>query len=122
MPTLDWTEIKQRSIQFSKRWIGIANERAESQTFWNEFFAVFGRERRAVAIFENAVKKISGETGHIDLFWKGTLLVEHKSLGKPLDKAESQAFDYLQGLVKENRIDELPRYVMLSDFCPFCPL
>lgn len=119
MPTLDWTEIKQRSIQFSKRWIGIANERAESQTFWNEFFAVFGRERRAVAIFENAVKKISGETGHIDLFWKGTLLVEHKSLGKPLDKAESQAFDYLQGLVKENRIDELPRYVMLSDFARF---
>ena len=119
MPTLDWIEIKQRSIQFSKRWIGIANERAESQTFWNEFFAVFGRDRRAVAIFENAVKKISGETGHIDLFWKGTLLVEHKSLGKPLDKAESQAFDYLQGLVKENRIDELPRYVMLSDFARF---
>ena len=119
MPTLDWTEIKQRSIQFSKRWIGIANERAESQTFWNDFFAVFGRERRAVAIFENAVKKISGATGHIDLFWKGTLLVEHKSLGKPLDKAESQAFDYLQGLVKENRIDELPRYVILSDFARF---
>jgi len=40
---------------------------------------------------------------HIDLFWKGTLLVEHKSFGQDLGKAQSQAFQYLQDLLNEGR-------------------
>ncbi len=54
--------------------------------------------RRAVASFEEPVKRISGEYGYIDLFWPGRLLVEHKSLGRDLGKAESQAFRYIQDL------------------------
>jgi len=46
------------------------------------------------------------------LFWKGTLLVEHKSKGKNLDKAFEQATDYFPGL-KEH---ELPKYILVSDF------
>ena len=49
-------------------------------------------QRRAVASFEEPVKQISGTYGRIDLFWKGMLLVEHKSRGQDLGKAESQAF------------------------------
>ena len=44
------------------------------------------------------------------------LLVEHKSFGQNLGKAESQAFDYVRQLANENRLDEIPRYIIVSDF------
>ena len=40
--------------QFSRDWAGVKSERAEAQTFWNEFFKVFGVRRRTVATFEEA--------------------------------------------------------------------
>jgi hypothetical protein len=113
---LSWNEIRHRAIAFSKEWAGEKSESAEKQTFWNEFFNVFGVSRRAVASFEEPVKKISGDYGYIDLFWPGIVLVEHKSLGKDLGKAESQAFRYIQDLAREGRHDEIPRYVIVSDF------
>ena len=36
--------------------------------------------------------------GYVDLFWKGRLLVEHKSRGKDLDRAYAQAVDYFEGI------------------------
>jgi hypothetical protein len=113
---LSWNEIRHRAIAFSKEWTGVKRERAEKQAFWNEFFNVFGIRRRVVASFEEPVKNISGDYGYIDLFWPGVVLVEHKSLGKDLGKAESQAFRYLQDLAREGRTDEIPRYVIVSDF------
>jgi hypothetical protein len=113
---LSWNEIRHRAIAFSKEWAGAKSESAEKQTFWNEFFDVFGVRRRVVASFEEPVKKISGKYGYIDLFWPGTVLVEHKSLGQDLGKAESQAFQYIQDLVHQGRMDEVPRYVIVSDF------
>jgi hypothetical protein len=113
---LSWNEIRHRAIAFSKEWAGEKSERAEKQTFWNEFFEVFGVRRRVVASFEEPVKKISGEYSYIDLFWSGTVLVEHKSFGKDLGKAESQAFQYIHDLIQQGRMDEVPRYVIVSDF------
>ena len=113
---ISWNEIRHNAIAFSKEWAGESRESAERQTFWNEFFAVFGIKRRLVASFEEPVKKLSGSWGSIDLFWPGTLLVEHKSLGKPLDKAHSQAMAYIRGLKDAGRDDEIPRYVIVSDF------
>jgi len=113
---LSWNEIRHRAIAFSSAWAGVTSERAEKQTFWNEFFNVFGLRRRVVASFEEPVRRISGEYGYIDLFWPGIVLVEHKSSGKDLGKAESQAFRYLQDLAREGRTDEIPRYVIVSDF------
>ncbi len=113
---LSWNEIRDRAIAFSKEWTGAKSERAEKQTFWNEFFNVFGTSRKELASFEEPVKKLSGHYGAIDLFWKGTLLVEHKSLGKDLGEAESQAFDYIQDLAREGRKKEIPHYVIVSDF------
>ena len=100
---LSWNEIRHRAIAFSKEWTGVKREQAEKQTFWNEFFNVFGIPRRAVASFEEPVKNISGEYGYIDLFWPGKVLVEHKSRGKDLSKAESQAFRYILDLAREGR-------------------
>ena len=109
---LSWNEVKDKSLKFSKEWADESKERAEKDSFWNDFFSVFGISRRRVATFEEPVKKLSGNQGFIDLFWKGTLLVEHKSKGKSLEKAYEQAIDYFPGL-KEH---ELPKYILVSDF------
>lgn len=113
---LSWNEIRHRAIAFSKEWTEAKSEQAEKQTFWNEFFNVFGVRRRAVASFEEPVKKISGQYGYIDLFWAGIVLVEHKSFGKDLGQAGSQAFRYIQDLQRDGRTHEIPRYVIVSDF------
>jgi hypothetical protein len=112
---LSWNEIKNRAIAFQKEWEGETSEKAESQSFWNEFFYVFGISRRRVASFEQPIKKADNKQGFIDLLWKGTILVEHKSKGKDLEKATQQAKDYFPNL-KEH---ELPRYILVSDFQRF---
>ncbi|MEA2110990.1 MAG: DNA methyltransferase [Campylobacterota bacterium] len=112
---LSWNEIKNRAIGFSKEWESEEREHAESQSFWNDFFNVFGISRKRVASFEAPVKKLGEKRGRIDLFWKGTLLVEHKSKGKDLDRAYTQALDYFPGL-KES---ELPKFILISDFETF---
>jgi hypothetical protein len=114
---ISWNEIRHNAIQFSRDWTGVTSESAEKQTFWNEFFQVFGIKRRTVAAFEEAVKRISGDYGRIDLFWPGVLLVEHKSAGEDLHKAETQAFQYLRDLANDpKRHDDIPRYLIVSDF------
>lgn len=119
MPTLNWNEIRTRATAFAKDWAAEASERAEAQSFWNEFFEVFGVKRRRVAVFEKQVAKLpsGGKTtnGRIDVFWPGTLLAEHKSAGRDLSDAFVQALDYFSGL-KDN---EVPRYVVVSDFARF---
>ena len=116
MPALSWNEIRQRAFRFSREWEGAKDERAEAQTFWNEFFEVFGFRRRTVASFEEPVKSIKSTYHRIDLFWKGRLLAEHKSAGANLAKAGSQAFQYIQELAASDRQHEIPRYVIISDF------
>ncbi len=115
MPRLSQAEIRNNAITFVHEWKDESRERAESQTFWNEFLEIFGIKRRQVAIFERAVQKNNQNTGAIDLFWRGVLLVEHKSRGQNFDKASSQAFEYLENLP----VDELPEYVLISDFAAF---
>ena len=113
---ISWNEIRQNAIRFSREWAEERREDAEAKTFWDDFFTVFGMRRRLLATFEEPVKKINGQYGYIDLFWRGTMLAEHKSRGLSLDKAESQAFSYIQDLAREQRTADLPRYVILSDF------
>ena len=112
---LSWNEIKKRAIEFSKEWEDEAREEAEAKSFWDGFFNVFGISRRRVATFEEPVKKLGDKQGFIDLFWKGQIIVEHKSRGRDLDKAYTQALDYFHDL-KES---ELPKYVLVSDFEKF---
>jgi hypothetical protein len=119
MPNISWNEIRHRALAFSRSWGEATREQADKQTFWNEFFDVFGLARRTVASFEEPVRRITGATGFIDLFWPGKLLVEHKSAGHSLEAAESQAFSYIRDLVNSGRKDEAPRYVLLSDFRHF---
>jgi len=109
---LSWNEIRARAAHFADEWRQAHYDRGESQTFYNEFFEIFGVTRRRVASFEEPVKRLGSERGFIDLFWKGVLLVEQKSAGRDLTRAKEQALNYFPGL-KEN---ELPRYLLVSDF------
>ena len=112
---MSWNEIRVRAARFAQDWKDAHYERGETQTFYNEFFEIFGVTRRRVASFEEPVRKLGEERGFIDLFWKGVLLVEQKSAGRDLTRAKEQALDYFPGL-KEH---ELPRYILLSDFQTF---
>ena len=113
---LSWNEIRQRAIAFSREHRDDARERGDAQTFWNAFFHVFGKSRRAVASFEEPVRNLTGNTDFIDLFWKGRLIGESKSRGKSLDVAHSQAIGYVQSLEREGRGDESPRHLLVTDF------
>lgn len=112
---LSLNEVRKRALEFSKIWENEVREKAEAKTFWDGFFNIFGINRYRVASFEEPVKKLGEKQGFIDLFWKGVLIVEHKSKGKSLDKAYSQALDYFPGIKEE----ELPKYVLVSDFNHF---
>jgi hypothetical protein len=112
---LDWNEIYTRAQQFAKEWQGETRERGEYQLFWEDFFNVFGIKRRSVALYQKKVEILGNHRGFVDLFWPGMLLVEHKSAGKDLDAAFTQATDYFDGLKEE----EKPRYVIVTDYNTF---
>jgi hypothetical protein len=52
---LDWNDIKARAAKFAEEWKDAHYECGESQTFYNEFFELFGVTRRRVASFEHGV-------------------------------------------------------------------
>ena len=112
---LSWNEIKSRALAFSHKWDDESSEDAEAKSFWDDFFQIFDISRRRVASFEEPVRKLGDKRGYIDLFWKGTLIVEHKSRGKDLDRAFTQALDYFPGIAER----DLPKYVLVSDFARF---
>lgn len=112
---LSQSELRAHAEQFSREWAFATRERADAQTFWNEFFQIFGISRRRVATFEEPVRTLGDRRGSIDLLWPGVLIVEHKSEGEDLDRAHAQAIDYFPGLPES----KLPRYVLVSDFRRF---
>ena len=112
MSNLSWNDIRARALAFSNEWADASRENADAKPFWVSFFNVFGLSAKRVASFEEPVKKLGAKQGFIDLFWKGVLLVEHKSRGKNLDAAYPQALDYFPGIQER----DLPRYIIVSDF------
>jgi hypothetical protein len=63
---LSWNEIKARAARFAASWRDAHYERGESQTFYNEFFEIFGVTRRRVASFEEPVRKLGDQRGFKD--------------------------------------------------------
>ena len=112
-----WPEIRANAAHFSEDWKGKGYEKGQTQTFYDEFFAVFGVPRKQVAVYEQRVRALDTARtgGFIDLFWPGTLIVEQKSSGRDLTRAMSQALDYYDWLPEAQR----PRYMMVCDFQRF---
>ncbi len=109
---LGWDEIKRRAKAFSEEWSDAFYEKGETQSFYNDFFEIFGVKRRQVATYEQRVKLLGNKHGFMDLFWPKTLLIEQKSARLDLNKAGAQAMDYIDGI----RAEDQPRYVLTCDF------
>ena len=112
---MEWNSGQAKS--FAEEWKDAHYEKGETQSFYNDFFDVFGVKRRQVGRYEEAVKDLKGNSQFIDLFWPGMLIVEQKSAGRDLSKAETQAFRYFDILKKNQQ----PRYIMRwSSQGPYC--
>ena len=112
---LSWNEVRARAAAFAEDWKDAAYEKGETQSFYNEFFEVFGKRRRDVARYEQHVSRLDSRTGFIDLFWPGVLIVEQKSAGRDLNAAYEQAGQYFDALPDRER----PRFILVSDFQTF---
>ena len=116
MAHISWNDIQDRATEFASKWQGETYEKGESQSFWSDFLAVYGIDRRRHgAFFEYAIKKGSGAQGFIDMFWPGKLLAEQKSGGRDLGKANVQAYEYLETMPDH----DLPQAIVLCDFANF---
>uniref|UniRef100_UPI00345DCEB7 class I SAM-dependent DNA methyltransferase n=1 Tax=Sphingomonas sp. TaxID=28214 RepID=UPI00345DCEB7 len=110
---LGWDEITRRAKAFSEEWKDAHYEKGETQSFYNEFFEIFGIRRRQVAVYEKMVQGLeANRRGFIDMFWPGTLIVEQKSAGKDLLSAQMQASEYFNWLPERDQ----PRYMLTCDF------
>ncbi len=113
---LTWPEIRARAAKFSEDHKLDHYEKGQTQTFYNEFFACFGVDRKQVAVYEQRVKNLPQDRkGFIDLFMPGKLIVEQKSAGLDLRVANDQALDYYEGLPEAIK----PRYILTCDFQRF---
>ena len=112
---LSWNEMRARAARFADEWRDAAYEKGETQSFYNAFFEIFGVRRRSVARYEEHVRKLDNQSGFIDLFWPGVLIVEQKSAGRDLARAYGQAGEYFDSLSERDR----PRYILVSDFQTF---
>ncbi|HOG65615.1 MAG TPA: class I SAM-dependent DNA methyltransferase, partial [Spirochaetota bacterium] len=118
MSAINWNEITNRAYAFVKEHEDMSSERSEAIVFWRDLLEVFGVKASLRNLFEHAVANLKGHYSRIDMFWEGVVLVEHKSRGKDLTRAESQAFSYIQDLARTEP-HKIPRYVILCDFANF---
>lgn len=111
------SEMKEKAEAFILNWKGTTAERAEAQTFTNEFFEIFGLYRKDYAQFEKPIQK-KDETGtsFADLFWSGKLIIESKSAHLDSDKhwakTLQQAEEYIENLFPHQK----PQYILLMNF------
>ena len=113
--SLSPNEIRARAADFAREWADASYEKGETQSFYNDFFHIFGVQRRSVGRYEERVQLLDNTHGFIDLFVPGKLLVEQKSVGRSLLKAAEQAGAYFDALAEHER----PRYQLLCDFQTF---
>lgn len=111
---LNNNEMRYRAENFIKKHKSDKYEKGEAQSYWKDFFEIFGVDANQVGEFEfSVVRESTGKAGFIDYYWRDKLIIEHKSRGKNLDKAFEQAIDYRNSLPKKHN---KPRYIIVSDF------
>lgn len=109
---INTNEMKNRAYEFVDIHKDSSDEKQMAQMWVRDFYRVFGVPYQKVRIgFEWRVN-IDGKTKFVDHLINGLLLIEMKSRGKSLDKAQSQAYRYVMNLNKE----DLPKYILISDF------
>ena len=104
---------------FAEKWKSFTDEKQHARGFWSDFFKSLCNiddEEIAGIEYEKRVKStLSGNQEYIDVYWKNVALIEHKSAGQSLDKAELQARGYWLSLAPGYR----PKTIIVSDFLNF---
>ncbi|MET7947697.1 DNA methyltransferase [Micromonospora sp. NPDC005324] len=112
-------QIRAALIKFVGRWQTYAKtERSEAQTFLNELFECYGRNRKdAGALFEDAHSSV----GIMDLHLPGLLIVEMKAPKETthLDQHRKQALDYWRNSADVSVGRPAPQFVVLCSFHRF---
>ena len=102
--------------QFADAWAGATSEKSDAQNYWREFIlnvcGVADLRQAGVEFEKPVISSLRGTTNFIDVFWRNTALIEHKSAGRDLDAAEVQARDYVVSLPPAIR----PPVIIVSDF------
>ena len=113
---LSWNEIRARAAAFAHEWQDAAYEKADTQSFYNEFFEIFDVRRRSVAAMKRSSRR-SSTTATASSICSGpeSCSFEQKSAGRNLARARDQAFEYFDALPE----GEKPRYLLVSDFQTF---
>lgn len=107
------------AAEFADKWKHYTEEKRYAESFWRDFFkdlcGVEDNESAGIE-FQKPVKgSISGNQESIDVYWKNVALIEHKSAGLNLDKAELQARGYWLSLPPGYR----PKTIIVCDFLNF---
>ena len=112
--TLSINAIRDRCVKFAYDWSDcVGDEKQDGHEFMRELMKCFGITKRKAISYERRSNRAStGRQGYIDALIPGKALIEMKSAGKDLDKAEEQALDYIHDLADV----ETPRLLIISDF------
>lgn len=112
--TLSMNAIRERCVKFAYDWSDcVGDEKQDGHEFMRELMKCFGITKRKAISYERRSNRAStGRQGYIDALIPGKALIEMKSAGKDLDRAEEQALDYIHDLADI----ETPRLLIISDF------
>ena len=112
--SLSLNAIRSRCAVFAHDWNDcVGDEKQEGHEFMRELMKCFGiTKRKAIAYEKRSNRASTGRQGYIDALIPGKALIEMKSAGKDLDRAEEQALDYIHDLADI----ETPRLLIISDF------
>lgn len=89
---LSFNEIRARAASFARTYADATYEKGETQTFYNDFFAIFGVERRSVARYEEHVRKLNNKSGFIDLFSASFSALNTTCSSRPLDQVAGGSY------------------------------
>ena len=112
--TLSLNAIRERCVKFAYDWSDcVGDEKQDGHEFMRELMKCFGiTKRKAISYERRSYRASTGRQGYIDALIPGKALIEMKSAGKDLNKAEEQALDYIHDLADV----ETPRLLIISDF------
>jgi hypothetical protein len=98
----------------AEKYADVSAEKQYAQTFWRDIFTDLALiDTFSKVEFEYPVRShLTNTIKFIDVLWPGVVLIEHKSRGSDLDKAEEQAREYLQSL---DAVKRTP-VIIVSDF------
>lgn len=112
--TLSLNAIRKNCAKFALDWsTRRADEKQNGHDFIHDLMVCFGIKSSKAVFYEKRARRAStGRHGYIDALIPGKALIEMKSAGKDLDRAEEQALDYIHDLTDA----EIPRFLIISDF------